>query len=258
MKITIFGSASGIPEKGKAHSCVGVEVGEKMFLLEIGEGASSSIAGDDLDIEKIEKVFISHTHADHFIGLPRFLQYLKWRGRKKDIEIYLPEKHIDAVEKFLPFLYIFRERFEFEYKFLPLPKDELILTENLKIKLFPTSHLKKYRKYSDIYGVETTSYGYLVEEVLNNGIGVKRFLFSSDIDSVGELKNFIEGVDLLLIECAHIGIEDIIEFVSEYNVPKVILTHISPDRDVNFMLEYARAKFDLNIEVAFDGMKIEI
>jgi ribonuclease BN (tRNA processing enzyme) len=87
---------------------------------------------------------------------------------------------------------------------------------------------------------------------------VKRFLFSSDIDSVSELKNFIEGVDLLLIECAHIGIEDIIEFVSEYYVPKVILTHISPDRDVNFMLEYARAKFDLNIEVAFDGMKIEI
>ncbi len=257
MKITIFGSASGIPEKGKVHSCIGVETKDKMILLEIGEGASSSIAGNNVDIEKIEKIFISHTHADHFIGLPRFLQYLKWRGRKKEIEIYLPEKHIEAVEKFLPFLYIFRERFEFAYKFLPLPKDEVAF-ENLRIKIFPTSHLKKYRRYSEIYGIETTSYGYLVEELSNDGIVEKRLLFSSDIGSVDDLRNFIEGVDLLLIECAHIDIEDIIELVSEFYVPRVILTHISPDRDINFMLEYARTKFDLNIEVALDGMKIEI
>lgn len=258
MKIVIFGSASGIPEKGKAHTCIGVELNDKMILLDIGEGAVSSMIASEIDFEKIEKVFVSHTHADHFIGLPRFLQYLKWKKRTKPIEIYLPSKHIEAVEKFLPFLYIFKERFDFEYRFLPLPDDEIYAIENLKVKLFPTKHLKKYRKYADVYGVETVSYGYLIDEVSNNNVGLKRFIFTSDIYSVDEVVGYLDGVDLLLIECSHVEIEDIIENVSNFYIPKIVITHVSPDKDLTTMIDYARLKFDMNIELAYDGMKIEL
>lgn len=258
MKITIFGSASGIPEKGKSQTCIGVEIGAKMILLDVGEGSASSIAGDVIDVEKIEKIFISHTHADHFIGLPMLLQYFKWMKRRKPLEIYLPSKHIEAVEKFLPFLYIFKERFEFEYKFLPLPDEEFFAFENLKIKVLPTKHLQKYRKYAELYGVETISYGYLIEENANDGIKLKRFLFSSDLYSVDEIKSYFDGLDLLVIECSHIEIEDIIDVVSEFDVSKIVLTHISPEKDIMPMVEYARTKFDINIEIAYDGMKIEV
>ncbi len=258
MKITIFGSGSGIPEKGKVQTCVGVESNDKMILLDIGEGAVSSIVANEVDIEKIEKVFISHTHADHFIGLPRFIQYLKWKKRKKPFEIYLPPKHIEAVEKFFPFLYIFRERFDFEYRFLPLPNGEFYALENLKIRLLPTKHLKKYQKYADVYGVETVSYGYLIDETSDGGLEPKRFLFSSDIYSVDEIVSYLDGVDLLLIECSHIEIEDMIENISDFYIPRVILTHVSPEKDLAMMIDYARMKFDLNIELAYDGMKIEL
>jgi len=258
MRITIFGSGSGIPEKGRVQTCVGVESNGKMILLDIGEGAVSSMVANGAEFEKIEKVFISHTHADHFIGLPRFLQYLKWRKRTRPIEIYLPSKHIEAVEKFLPFLYIFRERFDFEYKFLPLPDKEFYMFENLRIKLFPTKHLKKYQKYADAYGVETTSYGYLIEEISNDGVELKKFIFTSDIYSVDEVKDYLEGVDLLLIECSHVEIEDIIDLISDFFVPRVILTHVSPERELAQMVDYARLKFDINIEFAYDGMKIEL
>lgn len=258
MKITIFGSGSGIPEKGKVQTCIGVESNGKMILLDIGEGAVSSMIANGVEFESIEKVFISHMHTDHFIGLPRFLQYLKWKGRTKPIEIYLPQKHIEAVEKFLPFLYIFRERFKFEYKFLPLTSKEFFQFENLRIKLFPTGHLKRYLRYADIYGVETNSYGYLIEEGFEDGIRLKRFVFSSDIYSVDDLKNFLDGVDLLLIECSHIEIEDIVDVISDFYIPKVVLTHISPDKELKPMIDYARLKFDINIELAYDGMKIEL
>ncbi|MCS7229007.1 MAG: MBL fold metallo-hydrolase [Candidatus Kryptonium sp.] len=258
MKITIFGSASGIPEKGRVHTCIGVEVKEKMILLDIGEGAVSSIAGDGINVDKIEKVFISHMHADHFIGLPMLLQYLKLKERKKSLEIYLPEKHIEAVEKFLPFLYIFRERFEFEYKFLPLPAKEFFVFDNLKMKMLPTKHLQKYEKYANLYGVETTSYSYLIEEIASDGVDVKRFLFSSDLNSADEIKPYLDGLDLLLIECSHIEIEEIIDTLSDFYIPKIVLTHVSPDKDIRPMVEYARAKFDMNIDLAYDGMKIEV
>ncbi len=258
MKITIFGSASGIPEKGRSQTCIGVEVGEKMILLDVGEGSASSIAGDGIDVDKIEKIFISHTHADHFIGLPRLLQYFKWKKRRKPLEIYLPSKHIEAVEKFLPFLYIFKERFEFEYKFLPLSDKEFFVFENLKMKMFPTKHLQKYRKYAELYGVETTSYGYLIEEIANNGVEAKKFLFSSDLHSVDEVKNYLDGLNLLVIECAHIEIEDIIDVVSDFDISEIVLTHVSPDKNIMPMVEYARAKFDMNINLAYDGMKIEV
>ncbi len=258
MKITIFGSGSGIPEKGRVQTCIGVECDEKMILLDVGEGATSSIVADGIDVDKIEKIFISHTHADHFIGLPRLLQYLKWKKRTKPLEIYLPLKHIKIVEEFLPFLYIFKERFEFEYKFLPLPEGEFFAIKNLKLKLFPTKHLKKYQKYAELYGVETSSYGYLVEEVLSDGVDVKKFLFSSDLYSADEIKDYLDGLDLLLIECSHIEIEDIIDVVSDFYIPRVVLTHVSPDKDLTQMIEYARGKFDINIELAYDGMKIEV
>ncbi len=258
MRVTIFGSGSGEAEEVKVQTCVGVESNDKMILLDIGEGAVSSMVANKVDVEKIEKVLISHTHADHFIGLPRFLQYLKWKKRTKPIEIYLTQKHIEAVEKFLPFLYIFKEDFGFDCKFLPISDKDFLKFENLKLKLFQTKHLKKYQKYVDTYGIETTSYGYLIEETFGDGVEFKKFIFSSDIYSVEELKEHLDGVDLLLIECSHIDFEDIIDIITDFYIPRIVLTHVSPYKDIKPMIDYARLKFDINIELAYDGMKIEL
>jgi len=75
---------------------------------------------------------------------------------------------------------------------------------------------------------------------------------------VDEVKDYLDGLDLLLIECSHIEIEDIIDVVSDFYIPRIILTHVSPDKDLTTMTEYARAKFDMNIQLAYDGMKIEL
>ena len=139
-----------------------------------------------------------------------------------------------------------------------MPEGEFFAIENLKMKLFPTKHLKKYKKYTELYGIETVSYGYLIEEVTNDGVNLKSFLFSSDLHSVDEVKDYLDGLDLLLIECSHIEIEDIIDVVSDFYIPRIILTHVSPDKDLTTMTEYARAKFDMNIQLAYDGMKIEL
>lgn len=260
MKITIFGSASGIPEKGKSQTCIGVEVGERIILLDVGEGSASSIAGEGIEVDKIEKIFISHAHVDHFIGLPMLLQYFKRKGRRKTLEVYLPAGHIGMFEKFLPFVYIFKERLGFESKFLPLRAGKLFVFEDLSITVFPTKHLQEYVKYAELYGIDISSYGYLIEEktTRDNGEATKRFLFSSDLYSVEEIKSYLDELDLLVIECSHIEVEDIIELASDFYIPKIVLTHVSPEKDIAGVLEYASSKFSIDFRVAYDGMKIEI
>lgn len=257
MKIITFGTASGISEKGKVHTCIGVESCGKMILLDIGEGASSSIAGSGVDMDKIEKIFISHTHADHSIGLPMFLQSLHMRRRRKKLEIYLPEKHIDAFKNFLTYLYIIQDRYEFEFKFYPLPSGEVEVFPNLWIKLVPTNHLRKYQKYSNTFGVETVSYAYLVREFTADG-GMSSLFFSSDLDSIKDISGAFDQVDLLIIECSHIEIEDIIKLSVERGIGRIILTHILPGKDIDGVVWHARVKYGLDILIAYDGMCVEV
>jgi len=70
-RVTLIGT--GVPPAdGKAASCILVEAGNQKMLFDVGRGASINIGKYGLTLTEITKVFITHLHGDHVLGLADF------------------------------------------------------------------------------------------------------------------------------------------------------------------------------------------
>ena len=86
-RFTILGTSSAIPTKERNHPAVYLQYGSEAFLFDCGEGTQRQIQIAELSFFKIDKVFITHLHGDHVLGLPGLLQTLDFH-EKRYIEIY--------------------------------------------------------------------------------------------------------------------------------------------------------------------------
>ena len=74
--------------------------GERI-LFDCGEGAQRTIMQKNLGLMKINKIFITHWHADHFSGLLGLIQTLSMEDRKKPLEIYGPPRTEEFMDMLL-------------------------------------------------------------------------------------------------------------------------------------------------------------
>jgi ribonuclease Z len=91
IKITFLGTGSAIPTERRNHPSVFLEYKEHGILFDCGEGTQRQFRKAKLNPCKISKIFISHWHGDHVLGLPGLLQTLMLNGYNKTLEIYGPE-----------------------------------------------------------------------------------------------------------------------------------------------------------------------
>jgi len=96
LEITFLGTGSGVPTPRRNHSAIYLRYGEHNFLWDCGEGTQKQIMKSGLNFMKIDKIFITHWHADHWAGLIGLIQTMNLEKRQKALEIYAPE-----AEKFI-------------------------------------------------------------------------------------------------------------------------------------------------------------
>jgi ribonuclease Z len=64
---------------------------ERYFLIDCGEGTQSALRKNKVGFKKIDNIFISHLHGDHYFGLIGLLSTLSLLDRKKDLHVYSPK-----------------------------------------------------------------------------------------------------------------------------------------------------------------------
>ncbi|MGZ5302590.1 MAG: MBL fold metallo-hydrolase, partial [Bacteroidia bacterium] len=89
-EITILGSSSATPTLTRHPSAQYLSFGSRAFLIDCGEGAQTQIIRYGLKPNRIEKIFISHLHLDHWLGLPGLLSTFSLNGRTTPLHIYAP------------------------------------------------------------------------------------------------------------------------------------------------------------------------
>jgi ribonuclease Z len=87
MKLTVLGSASGVPVPERNSSSYWIETSESAYLIDAGDGAARQIVRFGLNANRLEGVFISHMHSDHASGLFMLLQLMYQTGRKEPLRI---------------------------------------------------------------------------------------------------------------------------------------------------------------------------
>ena len=100
-----MGTSASIPTTQRALSAVAVRRNNELLLFDCGEGTQRQMIQAKVGFHKLTKVFITHLHGDHVLGLPGLLQTMSLMGRTKKIEVYGPvgiKKFVEAIDETVP------------------------------------------------------------------------------------------------------------------------------------------------------------
>lgn len=95
-KITILGSSGAVPAYGRMPSAQFLEIENNYFLIDCAEGAQLQLMKYELNMHRIDHIFISHLHGDHYLGLMGLIFTLHLNKRKSDLHIY-SHKGLDEI-----------------------------------------------------------------------------------------------------------------------------------------------------------------
>lgn len=96
--VTILGSSSAIPANDRYPSAQVLAHDNKLFLIDCGEGTQMQLNRFHIKKNRINHIFISHLHGDHYLGLMGLLSSYHLLGRKADLHIYAPGVLEDIIE----------------------------------------------------------------------------------------------------------------------------------------------------------------
>ncbi|MBA4057192.1 MAG: ribonuclease Z [Marivirga sp.] len=87
-KITILGSSGALPAYGRHPSAQYVEIQSRAFLVDCGEATQIQLMRMQTNFHRINHIFISHLHGDHYLGLMGLIFTMHLQRRMSDLHIY--------------------------------------------------------------------------------------------------------------------------------------------------------------------------
>ena len=140
LTLTILGSSSALPTSDRFTSAHILNVYEHLFLIDCGEGTQIRMRQNKIRFSKINHIFISHLHGDHFFGIFGLLSSFNILGRKNPIHIY---SHHGLESLIMQSLSFSGQELSYPLIFHELQSEskELIYSDkNLEVFSFPLSH----------------------------------------------------------------------------------------------------------------------
>ena len=138
--IHILGCGSATPTVRHAPSAQIVDIRDKLFLIDCGEGTQLQMRRYKTRFNKLNHIFISHMHGDHCFGLPGLISSLGMLGRKGDLIIHGPA----GIETFIsPILSQFCKELPYKVRLniIDPKKNELILEDrSVEVYSIPLAH----------------------------------------------------------------------------------------------------------------------
>jgi len=91
MKLTILGCYAATPRTITNPTSQVLEIKNHMFLIDCGEGTQVQLRKHKVKFSKINHIFISHLHGDHFFGLVGLISTFMLLNRENDLHVYGPK-----------------------------------------------------------------------------------------------------------------------------------------------------------------------
>lgn len=297
MEITILGTSSAVPTEHRNHTAIILRAFGETMLFDCGEGTQKQLVKAKISPMKISKIFITHYHGDHILGLPGLIQSMGFRGREKDLDIYGPKglhKLINAISNFGFFQINFNINIHEITDGIIIENDEYIietakLEHNITNMAYSIYEKKKPRfirekaielgiRPGPLFGklhngeeVEVNGKIIKPEQVLGEPRKGKKFAYSGDSRPCKQMIELAKNSDLLIHEAtyenedqehaianAHSTVKEAIEVAKEADVNQLVLTHISTRyKEDKTMKKEAKELFE-NTIIAYDYLKIEL
>ena len=139
-KLTILGCHSATPRVNAHPSAQYLEINSRHFLIDCGEGTQRQMRLNKVGFSKVNTIFISHLHGDHFFGLIGLISTFGILNREKELHIHGPKGIKEVIniqlkhsKSYVKYKIIFHE--------LNSTESELIFEdEKVKVYTIPLNH----------------------------------------------------------------------------------------------------------------------
>ena len=139
-QLTILGSSSATPTSQRNPTAQYLTFYDRHFLIDCGEGTQMQLRRFKLKFTRINRIFISHLHGDHYLGLMGFLSSLHLLGCTHDVHLHCHESLKEIIDIQLKHSDT-HLKFSLQYHFLNPKQSELIFEdEKVKVESIPLSH----------------------------------------------------------------------------------------------------------------------
>lgn len=139
-EVNILGCGSALPTTRHFASSQVVNIREKLFMIDCGEGAQLQLRRSKLKFTRLNHIFISHLHGDHCFGLMGLISTFGLLGRTADLHIYA---HEDLERLLTPHLEFFCKGMTYDVIFHSIdPTKEAIIYDDrsVSISTIPLKH----------------------------------------------------------------------------------------------------------------------
>ena len=244
MKLHVLGCGDAFGSGGRNQSGYLVEASDRIFLLDCGPTTLPAMKRAGFDTRRLDAVFLSHLHGDHYGGLPFFfLDYLYENPRDRPLRVAGPAGSDEKIRALFQLMY-----------------GGLAASRKLPPVVFD---LLEPEREENILGIEVFPFRvpHQVDEVslgLRIAYQGKQLLYSGDSAWTDLFITHARGVDLFLCECSffdretanHINYRKIQQNLPRLRCKRLMLTHMGE--------EMLARRGEIEIPLAEDGIVIEI
>ena len=232
LALTILGNNSAIPAYGRNPTAQVLQTHDENYLIDCGEGTQTQLSRYKIKRSRINNIFISHLHGDHYFGLIGLLASMGLMGRTHDLHLYAPSPleeiirlQLDAASAVLPYTLHFHSldgekeimndkkisvsNFKVSHRidcngfiFREKRKPRSILPDKVKAFEIPESYYGQLQKGMDY----TTKKGTVIsnEEVTGAAPASRCYAYCADTIYDESIAGKIKGVDVVYHETTYL------------------------------------------------------
>ncbi|MHB9148738.1 MAG: ribonuclease Z [Thermoleophilia bacterium] len=135
LRLVFLGTAGAVPTIDRGPSALLIVRGGERLLIDCGEGTQRQLMRS-VGLSRIDRIFLTHYHGDHYLGLPGMLKTLSLQGREEPLDIYGP---VGLVELFSTAYRVFG-RFLFEVRLHEVSSGEVLAGDGYVVSAALTDH----------------------------------------------------------------------------------------------------------------------
>jgi ribonuclease Z len=143
LSVVFLGTGGSVPTARRATACVLVRVGGERLLFDCGEGAQRQMQRSP-GLVQLDELYITHYHADHYLGVPGLLKTYDLQGREKPLRVIGPPGLIDL---FSSLRRIFG-KLAYEVELVELEAGEAITHDGYAVRAFDVDHRIRAHGYA--------------------------------------------------------------------------------------------------------------
>ena len=140
INLTILGSGSAVPVLERGVTSQYLNINERRILIDCGEGTQLQLRKFRVKFQRLQFIFISHLHGDHFLGIFGLISSMSLLGRTNKLIIFGPKALEDIVRHQFKLTEVYLS-FELEFRTLDCSEKELVFEDkSIEIYAFPLKH----------------------------------------------------------------------------------------------------------------------